>query len=111
MRFLSIDSDNPSILVSYAKSILPALKSKYFAADQVIHDLLIALAGLPSLLARIKEYERYENEKLKASYDHANSASVKKVLENIAPELRATWEAGRAEGFRAHYDKENIKKT
>jgi hypothetical protein len=36
---------------------------------------------------------------------------VKKVLENIAPELRATWEAGRAEGFRAHYDKENIKKT
>lgn len=42
MKFLSIESSNPEILLKYARSILPDKKSKYYAADQVIHDLILA---------------------------------------------------------------------
>lgn len=83
---------------------LTAGDGRRFCAS-VPEDIRTLLQRLSEARAVISQMKAYEAERLKESTTHALSKFVLEVKANMMPEYIPTWEAGRACGFHAGYER------
>lgn len=75
------------------------------------YTLKEASEELEKLKGDLKQELEWKAQRFKASVDHANCDEVKRIKREGLPEYAPTWEAGRACGFHAGYERYQIELT